>query len=614
MEESQQLPGSQKPLEAVTYWLANQVAVTHHTHLDITEGEQKILRSLDLTTLNRVLQARSGYHLESFTLQDIARPPEKEPEPPQEPESPNEPTRGMLAAGTSVDIVEPDSLESPLGKYLFPHSSGKGTLVVSFFHLKDANEQYDGTTDVVHLINEDPDQFVSSREVKLIAAMPNLLSGGTPISVGCPATPPFPDPEAKPHLNWHIELPTELPDTLKNATGKGVHVFVLDTLPEKAQILNAATGSGADNTLLRDVATNVVFHYNDLAHVLDKPNSKQPATGSDIYNRLVGFRMNDHGIFIAGIIRDLAPGATVECIRVLNDYAVGNTAMLLHALRHIQNRLLPLNPETNAPGDLHKAHARVVVNLSLTVPPAEESLARLGYTDRTIAHARLGILLPMQALARHGVVFAASSGNASGPHDHVTKLPEKRLLPDYPAAFAYPLPGMDGEHLLPTMIPVGAVNHAGAAASYSNCPGPKGIGAYGGELPQPLPVTPDSSTPTQVQFPVDALRGVYTNTRYSALSKDDPCSLHSPAPISYPEYEPTPPATWAYWAGTSFATPIISALAARVMEYQSPSGDSVRQTLYAATPAVVNWTNLDTRENHLYGPMILVWQKARENT
>jgi subtilisin family serine protease len=612
MEAPQQLLSRQRRPRIVTRWHPNQMAVTHHTPLDIIEGKERILESLDFATLDRVLQEKTGFHLEPFTWQDIARPTQNEPEPqkPQEPQEPDQPIR------TSADIIEPTPLESPLGKYLFPHPSGKGTLAISFFHLKGSDETFDGTTDVVHLINKDPDAFVSSPDVQLLACMPNWFNGGTSgdpffISHGCPATPPFPVSDARADLNWHIELPVELPEKLKDATGKGVHVFVLDTVPPADQIFQAVN-SGTNNRLLTDMYNQVDFHYYLLADVLDQPNPAQPATGSDIYGRLAGFRMNDHGVFIAGIIHDIAPDAKVECIRVLNDYAIGDTVMLTSALNYIQNRLLPFNPDTQAPGDLYQTHARVVVNLSLTIPPAEETLASLGYSDRTAALARLGLLLPMQALASYGVVFVASSGNASGPHDHMTRLPEKRLLPDYPAAYAYPLLGLDEVQDLPAMIPVGAINQTGGAASYSNYPGPKGIGAYGGELPQPLPPMPDPRTSTQVQYPVDALRGVYTNPYYSALSEDDPSTSYSPAPILYPEY-PRPAAnTWAYWSGTSFATPIISALAARVLEHQSPSDDSVRRTLLEAARGVVDWTNLDTEEEHAYGPMIMVQQNAIE--
>lgn len=607
MAEPQQGRESQTPLK-IARWHANQVTVTHHTPLDITANEQEILKSLDFATLNEALLARSGYHLESFTWQDIPRPALKDPDSADFTRMKDVPVIVMPA-----DETEQAPLESPLGKYLFPHPSDKGTLVVSFFHLRDAVEQHDGTPDVVHLINNDPDQFISSNGVKLLAATPNWFTGGTPISVGCPAVPPFPASDVRSDLNWHIELPTELPAAILNATGKDVHVFVLDTVPEEAQI-RGAMENGMGNTLLRDIVENVDFHYTFLPEILDAPTTNQPATGNDIYTRLVGFRMNDHGVFIAGIIRDIAPGAKVECMRVLNDYAVGDTLMLTYALHCIQRRLLPWNPETKAPGDLFKAHARVVVNLSLTFPPAEEALAQLGFTDQTIAPTRLGSLLPMQALARYGVVFAASSGNGSGPHNYLPNLQGQRMLPDYPAAFAYRLPGVKKEHILPEMIPVGAVNQAGAAASYSNYPGPEGIGAYGGELPQPIPQMHDPRIlTTKVKYPVDALRGVYTNPFYAALSKDDTTAFQSPPPFSYPEYQRKPEETWAYWAGTSFATPIISALAARVLESQVPSGDSVRRTLREAAPGVVNWTNLDTEEKNAYGPMILVRQSARED-
>lgn len=38
--------------------------------------------------------------------------------------------------------------------------------------------------------------------------------------------------------------------------------------------------------------------------------------------------MPNHGLIIAGIIRDPAPQAQIECIRVLNDYRVSDTNTL----------------------------------------------------------------------------------------------------------------------------------------------------------------------------------------------------------------------------------------------------------------------------------------------
>src|SRR5258708_40134593 len=103
MEEPQQLSESQKPSRPITRWHANQVAVTHHTPLDITEEKQKILHSLDFATLNNVLLARSGYHLEAFTQQDVPRPVSKRKDP-----DPDDPTQAkdVPVTSTYIDITE----------------------------------------------------------------------------------------------------------------------------------------------------------------------------------------------------------------------------------------------------------------------------------------------------------------------------------------------------------------------------------------------------------------------------------------------------------------------------------------------------------------------------
>src|SRR5205085_1382383 len=56
----------------------------------------------------------------------------------------------------------------------------------------------------------------------------------------------------------------------------------------------------------------------------------------------------------------------------------------------------------------------------------------------------------------------------------------------------------------------------------------------------------------------DAVIGVYSSPNYSMLSASDlpPENYHAPGDSN----------AWAYWSGTSFATPIISAVAARVLQ------------------------------------------------
>src|SRR6266699_2954949 len=161
---------------------------------------------------------------------------------------------------------------------------------------------------------------------------------------------------------WKITLPKVSDPSLLDKTGDGVMVFILDTLPTRDQILQAAETVGSNNMLLQHMAEQIKLENIKICYQ-DVPDRAQTAvTGKDIYGRLAGFPMADHGLFIAGIVRDLAPEATIECIRVLNDDGVGDLKTLIKALKDIHKRMLPVNPDTEKEGDLY--NKRVVINLS----------------------------------------------------------------------------------------------------------------------------------------------------------------------------------------------------------------------------------------------------------
>ena len=121
----------------------------------------------------------------------------------------------------------------------------------------------------------------------------------------------------------------------------------------------------------------------------------------------------------------------------------------------------------------------------------------------------------------------------------------ERVGPRYPAAF-------------PEVISVGAVDGHGNATMYSDYPAippnHNGIATYGGGLPTPVP--PSSDHPLTGATNIDSLRAIYLAPLYPALSGED-VQREYPAPNDD---------AWAYWSGTSFATPIITAVAARVLE------------------------------------------------
>ncbi|HJT58936.1 MAG TPA: S8/S53 family peptidase [Ktedonobacteraceae bacterium] len=386
--------------------------------------------------------------------------------------------------------------------------------------------------------------------IPIVAAAPNWYCGASNgvmnpldhVTTGCPLTPPIPISSeatcASSSGLWPIQLP-ELPRELKKMSGDGVTVFVLDSLPSRKDIRRAACAAGEHNLLLLDLLNNVTFTYPTSLEVIDYADSRQPVTGKDVQGRAVGFRMPDHGLFVAGIIRDIAPRAHVECIRVLNDYCGGTTKILMGQLRKILDRVQV--------GDLKGRD--VVINMSLEFPDDEDVYT----SDIDLGLARLELLCAIQSLSQRGVIFVASAGNEGDTRYVKPKGTHPPAL--CPSAFAY-APGNGVEN----MIPVGAVNDQKEIASYSCDPGVRGVLTYGGDVPADSAIFEDVTTGmTEVdKHQIDAAIGVYTQLSYPALSFYDPEATY-PAPNAH---------AWAYWIGTSFATPIISALVARALELQ----------------------------------------------
>lgn len=435
-----------------------------------------------------------------------------------------------------------------------------------------------------------------------------FLAGGSPYSVpvGCPLSPPFPVAadarcSSSPGL-WPITL-TELPTDLERMTGDGVHVIILDTLPREGDIERALEGTEDHNLLLLDVFHNVDRFYNQLPDTIDVPNPLQPKTGKDVKGRNGGgFRMADHGLFIAGIVRDIAPEARVECIRTLNDFCAGDSKAFVKILEKIQNRMLLCNPDDhNNQGDLYQKP--VVINLSLVVPPDDVLIAQ-GIPDPS--KVREELYQPLKALVNVGALFVASAGNEGDTRYQPANPMHVRPDALYPAQFAYK--GVSGKPPLGnSMIPVGAVDKHGNPTTYSCYPGRLGIATYGGDVPKHFQLD-ESGCFTEVRD-IDALIGIYSSLSYPALLLED-CRPTYPVPNAH---------AWAYWSGTSFATPIITSLVARTLQYRlenpgavTPPNVSISQALLniGTTTHQITWDRLVPGNHSTSGNMIKAVQQC----
>jgi subtilisin family serine protease len=240
------------------------------------------------------------------------------------------------------------------------------------------------------------------------------------------------------------------------------------------------------------------------------PNSfnltvKQPFVVPTISTHLStpsSFDVKEHGLFVAGLVHGVAPESEIHLIRVLDDNGCGDLFRLARAI-HDFIRQYSQQPELMQ---------NVVINLSLGVAkPMELETPGMTWFDRSVENLTTVLL----AAHQRGAVIAAAAGNDS----HGS---ESRKEPHLPAAYPY-------------VIGVAASNRENGLTCYSN----RGdVMAPGGEA----------------EFDGGACK---IHTQECLLSPDPrncPWGLVS-------LYEPTPP-VYAYWVGTSFATPLVSGIAA----------------------------------------------------
>jgi|KBSSwiStaDraftv2_1062776.scaffolds.fasta_scaffold62706_2 Subtilase family. len=341
--------------------------------------------------------------------------------------------------------------------------------------------------------------------------------------------------------------------------GANVDVAILDTAP-CAHDLVLAPKEHPDNDLIRGL--------------LGPDGKLQPYLASyEQLKRIVStslnrhdYKMTDHGLFAAGIIHSIVPEAKIHLIEVLNEFGVGDLLSLAEGIKKVFEEIYQLG-----------SGRQLVVNCSwmLDLPVCDEHCASIsdeGVEDefeeavRKFVEEEQDQAYTLRATCNSiflvgGQVFAAAGNDWSwakkkkelaaektgkatpNPDEPRPNAPEAR----YPAAFA-------------SVVGVGAIprgtRHTSTkykASSYSNLgdkPAGIGIMTLGGEE--------------------GAKKGVL------GLYLEDQYPVEIPNPDSSEKYKRVfetrarnegnkEKNAWAWWAGTSFATPILTGAVAAVL-------------------------------------------------
>jgi hypothetical protein len=368
-------------------------------------------------------------------------------------------------------------------------------------------------------IKDDPPQISAGFRLKSVS--PNWLMGGSPHNIGGGGPGSWPVPAADLIKGAQPQFTLTSQSPLSESSGAGVHVVILDTAPTVEDLDQALDKFGKTQRLL-----DSLWGQNSNRLDLRLAPASELATLDDYNPREHPYRMSDHGLFVAGIIRSIAPKASLHLIEVLNPYGVGTFERIAKGL------LLAL--------EIYKENKPLIINLSLMLV-----MPRSGHFDRDFPVELKDACIQEDItgsfkdiftfLKKSGINVVAAAGNDA--HGIPGAPPTaKRPAARFPAAFT----SVIGVGAMPRQDTAG-IRHE--VASYSNLaddapvigyttlggePGAeRGIlGVYIGGFPEyrgPLPL------------------------RYANIERS---SIHYRRNTN----------GWAWWAGTSFATPIITGL------------------------------------------------------
>jgi hypothetical protein len=398
-----------------------------------------------------------------------------------------------------------------------------------------------------------------SDELQIDCAMPNWFAAAQACTGGGPASFPTPITPSGSQLRYTpLSSAFDLADRVPTSNPP-VRVAVLDTAPSPSRLQSSLSKYPANAQL-----GELYDRLSSTSDLSSQPNLVGGLDDSRYYpiEPIEHFEISDHGLFVSSIVHSTAPLAGIQLVRVLNDFGIGSFhSVLVGLVRTLQYK---------------RAEDPLIINLSLALMPALEQLASIWYglpidglpgcpadpslqfvadlpqlspqevtelvrrNDPLVANTIERLQAParalIEALQANNCLVVASTGDDS-MYRGIERRP--RWSPRIPASYDTVL--AVAADLGTPSTPARYTNRAEVAEAATTLTG-SGISTLGGDLA------------SDGRSPIGGLIGIYTAPEFPSVQPG------SPPPLN--EFG------WAEWAGTSFATPIISGVAANLWSTQ----------------------------------------------
>jgi hypothetical protein len=452
---------------------------------------------------------------------------------------------------------EPESLRS----FVFDAPTEPQSLVFFVQQLSDVSNSRAVKTTVEALHGQLNNLRINNLEV--IGAMPQwhlkaheAFSGGSP---GSRPAPVFPEQVRGRSAHAYRPAKANLNLAEKARGADPVSVAILDTRIDLAEARRRAEGfkASANNHQLIDTiealeaepaADEGVESEWRVVRQHHADGVQAPGADAAAGRREPAYRMADHGLFVAGLVHEIAPLAGLTYEAVLDETGVGDLSLLLMALKRVLGRKQPDEPQ--------------IINLSLGFRPHPARMAAAWYG---LARPHDQLYTPSAALfdrARDERWVARNRGEVGRTVDMLQaglgELGRYLSLNNCLVVAAAGNDSQAGDPRLDPRLPARFDSVLGVAATVGNPPRPAVYSNLGDDLVLGDHVATFGGGVDGLA-PHEGVVGVYSG-EFPTDGKREPRNETG----------------WAYWSGTSFATAIVSGIAANFWAVRRKEDPGVR--------------------------------------